>query len=111
MYTITVNELMAVSKVSAQAGQGGVVNKTSVESVAQEDDFEAVKSCKMHISNNTSQTAKKLTKPVPTSTAVKLPPKAVLTHNFFTPQNCSDGYGDYWCRERATRAGGSQKTR
>jgi hypothetical protein len=31
------------------------------------------------------QTAKKLTKSVPTSTAVKLTPKAVLTHNFFTP--------------------------
>jgi hypothetical protein len=36
------------------------------------------------------QTAKKSTKPVPTFTAVKLPPKAVLTHNFFTPLRTAD---------------------
>jgi hypothetical protein len=31
MYTVTLNELKAVMKVSAQAGQNGGVNKTSVE--------------------------------------------------------------------------------
>jgi hypothetical protein len=32
MYTVTLNELKAVLKVSAQAGQSGGVNKTPVES-------------------------------------------------------------------------------
>jgi hypothetical protein len=35
--------------------------------------------------NSTSQTAKNLSKPVPTSAAAKLPPKAVLTSDFFAP--------------------------
>jgi hypothetical protein len=87
MYRVTMNELKAILKVSAQAGKSGVVNKTSVESTAQDDDFGEVKRCKRHISNNTLQTAKKSTTPVPMSTVVKLPPKSVLTCNFFTPLN------------------------
>jgi hypothetical protein len=59
------------------------VNETSVESTAQ-DDFQEVKRRKRHISNNTSQTAKNSTKPVTTSAAVKTPPKAALTRNFFS---------------------------
>jgi 2-polyprenyl-6-methoxyphenol hydroxylase-like FAD-dependent oxidoreductase len=39
MYMVTLNELKAILKVSAQAEQNGVVNKTSVESLAQDDDF------------------------------------------------------------------------
>jgi hypothetical protein len=81
MYAVTLNELKAVSKVSAQAGQSGVVNKVSVESTAQDDDFQAIKRRKRRISSDTSQTAKNSTKPVPTTTVVNLPPKAVLTHN------------------------------
>jgi hypothetical protein len=61
------------------------VNKTSVKSTAQGDDFQEVKRGKRHISNNIPQTAKKSIKPVPTSAAVKLPSKAVLTRKFFTP--------------------------
>jgi hypothetical protein len=89
MYTVTLNELRAILKVSVQAGQSGVVYKTSVESMAQ-DDFQEVKRCKGHIANNTSQSAKKSTKPVATSTAIKLPPKAVLSHNFFTLLRTTD---------------------
>jgi hypothetical protein len=74
MYIVTLNELKAILKVSAQTGHSGVVKKPH---------FQEVKRSKMHISNNTLQTAKKSTKPVPTSAAFKLPPKAVLTHNFF----------------------------
>jgi hypothetical protein len=37
------------------------------------------------------QTAKKLNKEVPTSTTVKMPSKAVLTHNFFTPLRTTMG--------------------
>jgi hypothetical protein len=44
---------------------------------------------KRHISKDTSQIAKKLTKPVQTFTAIKLPPVGVLTHSFFTPVRCS----------------------
>jgi hypothetical protein len=43
-----------------------------------------------HGSNNTSQIAKKQTKPVPGPAALKLPPKAVLTRNFFTPLGTTD---------------------
>jgi hypothetical protein len=82
IYTVTLNELKAIQKVSIQAGQSGVVNKSSVESTAQ-DDFQEVKRCKRNVSNNTSQSAKKSTKPVAASTAIKLPPKAVSTRNFF----------------------------
>lgn len=51
--------------------------------MAQDEDFYEVKRCKGHISNDTQKTTKKSTKPVPTSTAVKLSPKLVLNHNFF----------------------------
>jgi hypothetical protein len=51
--------------------------------MAQDDNFQEINRQRRHISNNTSQTAKKLNKPVPISTAVKLPPKAELTRNFF----------------------------
>jgi hypothetical protein len=81
--------MKAILKVSSHAGQSGVVSKTSLESTAQ-DNFQEVKRNKRHISNNTWQTAKKSTKPVPTSTTVKLPPKAVLTHNFFAPLRTTD---------------------
>jgi hypothetical protein len=60
-----------------------------VESTAQ-DDFQEVKIRKRHISNNALQPAKKSTKLVPTSAAVKLPLKAVLTRNFFTPLRTTD---------------------
>jgi hypothetical protein len=76
--------------VSVQAGQSAVANKTSVESTAQDCDFHEVKRSKRHISNNTLQTAKKWTKPVPTSTVVKLPPKSVLIYNFFAPLRTVD---------------------
>jgi hypothetical protein len=62
MYTVTLNELKAVLKVRAQAGQSGTVNKTSLESMAVDDDFRELKRCKRHISSDTSQTARKSTK-------------------------------------------------
>lgn len=58
--------------------------------MAQDDNFQEVKRRKRCISNNTSQRAKKLTKSIPTSIAVKLPPKAVLTHTFFTLLRTTD---------------------
>jgi hypothetical protein len=45
---------------------------------------------KRRISKDTSQTARNLNKPVPTSTAVKLPSKAVLTHDFFASLRTTD---------------------
>jgi hypothetical protein len=54
-----------------------------VELKPQDDNFPEVKRWKRYISDDISQTAKKSTKQVPTSTAVKFRPKAVLTHNFF----------------------------
>jgi hypothetical protein len=85
MYMVTLKELKVILKMSTQAGQSDAVNKTSVESMIQNVNFQQVMRCKRHISNDTSQTAKKLTKPVPISTAVKLLPETVSTHKFFTP--------------------------
>jgi hypothetical protein len=90
MYTVTLNELKAVLKVSAQAGHSGAVNKTSLESTAQDDDFQKVKRRKRHFSNGTSEIAKQSTKSVSISAAVKLPPKAVSTRNFFAPFRTTD---------------------
>jgi hypothetical protein len=56
------------------------VNKTTVESTAQDDDFQKVKRRKRHISKDTSQTVKKSTKSVPISTADKRLPKAELAN-------------------------------
>jgi hypothetical protein len=73
--------MKTVLKVSAQAGQSGAVNANSVESTAQDDDFQEVNRRERHLSNNTSLTAKKSTEPVPTSAAVQLSPKAVLINS------------------------------
>jgi hypothetical protein len=43
MYTVTLNELKAVLKVNAQAGQNGAVKEPSMESVAQDNDFREVR--------------------------------------------------------------------
>jgi hypothetical protein len=87
MYTVTLNELKAVS---AQAKQSGAANKTSSESTAQHDEFREVKRRKRHNSSDNSQSVKKSTKTVPTSAAVKLPPKAVSTRNYFAPLRTTD---------------------
>jgi hypothetical protein len=82
MYTVTLIELKAVS---AQAKHSDSLNKTSSDSMAQDDDFWEVKKCKRHNSVDTSQSAKNSIKTVPISAAFKLPPKAVSTRKFFAP--------------------------
>jgi hypothetical protein len=42
MYTVTLNELKAVLKVSVRTELSGVVNKASMESTAQDDDFQDI---------------------------------------------------------------------
>jgi hypothetical protein len=83
--TLTLNELKAILRASAQAGQNGAVKKASVESTAQDDDFQVAKR-----RNNNSRTDNNSNKPVPTSANVKLPPKAVLTLRFFAPLRTTD---------------------
>jgi hypothetical protein len=85
MYTVTLNELKAVLKVSAQAGQSRGVNKTSVESTAQNEDFRELKTRKRRYYDDTSQTAKKSNISVQKSAAFKLPKKLGITRNFFAP--------------------------
>jgi hypothetical protein len=87
MYTVTLIELMAVS---AQAKHSDTVNKTSSESMAQDDNFRKVKKRKRHNFNDASQSAKNSTKRVPISAAVKLPPKAMSTCNFLAPPRTTD---------------------
>jgi hypothetical protein len=84
------NELKAILKVNAQAGQSGAVTKTSLESTAQDDDFQEVKRRKRHISNDTSETAKKTTVSVPKSAAGKVPTKAAITRNLFALPRTND---------------------
>jgi hypothetical protein len=90
MYTVTLNELRTLLKVSSQAGQSGAGNKTSVESRVQQDDYRDIKRDKRHVAHGTSQTAKKSTKPVTTSAAAKLPPNSGLTRNFVEPLRIND---------------------
>jgi hypothetical protein len=53
MYTVTMNKLKAILKVSTQAGQSGV-NKTSADSKAQNNDFREAKTRKRYYSDDTS---------------------------------------------------------
>jgi hypothetical protein len=91
MYAVTLNEMKAVLKVSPQAGQSGAVTKTTMQSAAQDDDFQEIKRRKRHISNNTSQTAKMSTKPVPPSHLQN----QCNSHLLRTSQNYWHGHGDY----------------
>jgi uncharacterized protein with ATP-grasp and redox domains len=76
--------------VNAQAGQCGAVTKTSLESATHDDDFQEVKRRKRHISNDTSQTAKKSIILAPKSAAGKLPNKTVMTRKVFVPLSTND---------------------
>jgi hypothetical protein len=66
------------------------VNKISSESTAQDDDFQEVKRWKRYMCTDTWETAKKLTKSVPVSTAAEQITKAMPTCNFFTPLRTND---------------------
>jgi hypothetical protein len=87
MYAVKPNEMKAVLKVSEQEGQSGAVNANSVESTAQDDDFQEVKRRKRHMCNDTSQTAKKSTKSVSTSAAIQLSKSSVNSQLLRTSQN------------------------
>jgi hypothetical protein len=90
MYMVTLKELQVVLKVNTQTGQSGAVNKTSLESMAQDDDFQEVKTRKRRTSNDASEMTMKPTKSVPISPTLKQTPKAVPTRNFFTPLRTND---------------------
>jgi hypothetical protein len=64
--------------------------ENSLEPKDQDDEFREVKRRNVHNSNDSSQSAKKSTKTVATSAAVKLPPKAVLNCNYFAPLRTTD---------------------
>jgi hypothetical protein len=66
------------------------VKKTIVELMVQDKHFYEARRHERHTSNNTLQTAKNSTTPVPTSADVKLPPKSVLPRNFFTSLRTTD---------------------
>jgi hypothetical protein len=87
MYTVTVNELKAVG---AQAKHRVTAKKISSEPTAQDDEFWEVKRRKRYNSNGNSQSAKNSIKSVPKSAAVKLPPKAKSTRNYFAPLRTTD---------------------
>jgi hypothetical protein len=53
MYAVTLIGLRVVQKVSAQAGQSGAVNITSVESTVQDDGFYELKGRKRRVSDDT----------------------------------------------------------
>jgi hypothetical protein len=49
MYMVTLKELNTILKVKAQARQSEAVNKTSLNSTAQDDHFQEVKRCKRYL--------------------------------------------------------------
>jgi hypothetical protein len=55
MHTVTLRELQTVLKVSTQTGQSGAVHITSLESTAQDDDFQEVKKHNRRVSIDTSE--------------------------------------------------------
>jgi hypothetical protein len=85
MYTVTLKELQAVLKENTKTRQIGAVNKTSLESTAQDDDFQDVNGRRRRISNDISETTMKSTKSIPISTIVKQTLKAVPNRKFFEP--------------------------
>jgi hypothetical protein len=87
IYIVTLNELKAMIE---QAKHSGTANKTSSEPTAQDDEFREVKRRKRPNSNGNSQSAKKSTKTVPTSAAIKLPQKAASTRNYLAPLRTTD---------------------
>jgi hypothetical protein len=76
--------------VSAQAKYKVTANKISSEPTAQDEEFREVKRRKRQNSNGKSQSAKKSAKTVAASAAVKIPPKATLTRNYFEPLRTTD---------------------
>jgi hypothetical protein len=56
-HTVTVNELTTALKVSAHTGQGGAVNKTSVESMAKDENSRKQRH-KRHISKHFTNSQK-----------------------------------------------------
>jgi hypothetical protein len=75
---------------NTQTEHSGAGKKTSLESTAQDDDFQEVKRCKRRLSNDISETTMKSTKSVPISTTVKQTPVAVPTRKFFAPLRTND---------------------
>jgi hypothetical protein len=61
-----------------------------LESAVHDDDFQGVKRHKRHISNDTSQTAKKSKISAPKSAAGKLPTKTMISRNFFAHRRTND---------------------
>jgi hypothetical protein len=87
MYTAKLNELKAVTKVSARAGESGAVSKTSVESAAQDDDFREVKRRKRQsLIIPQRQPKSRLNQ----SQHQQLSPNGVLARNFFASLRTTD---------------------
>jgi hypothetical protein len=84
MYTVTLNELKAVS-----------AQKTSSEPMAQDEGFREVKRRKRQNFNGKSQSTKEVTKTVAASAAVKMPPKATSTQNYSEPLTTTDMDTEY----------------
>jgi hypothetical protein len=64
LLTVTLIELKAVLKKTAQTRQSSLLNKPLVGSMAQNDDSQEIRKRKMHVSSNTSETDNKSVKPV-----------------------------------------------
>jgi hypothetical protein len=77
-----IEKLKTILKGSKRVAKSGAVNKTSLKSTAQDDDFQEVKRRKRHISTDTSETNQ--------SQYPQLPPKAVPSRNLFAPLRTND---------------------
>jgi hypothetical protein len=105
MYTATLNELKAVQEASAQAGQSGAVNKISLESTAQDDDFREVKRRKRKSLITPHRQPRNLLNQSP---RLQLPNPVLISNFFATFSSIDMDTGDYWSRERTIGTGGPQ---
>jgi hypothetical protein len=88
-YTVTLQELKAVIKARTQTDQTNIP-KTTGQQKNKEDDFQEVRRRKRRATDETTGTSKKATVQTKTPTALNIPPKEVVTRNFFAPLKAAD---------------------
>jgi hypothetical protein len=89
-YTVILKELKAVIKARTLADQINVP-KTTGQQTKKEDDFQEVRRRKRRATHETTGTSKKATVQTKKSSALNMPPKEVVTRNFWPPQGSGHG--------------------
>jgi hypothetical protein len=88
-YTVTLQELEAVIKARILADQINIP-KTTGQQTNKEDDFQEVRRRKRRATDETTGTSNKETVQTKMPAALNIPPKEVVTRNFFAPLKAAD---------------------